>query len=75
MANVQTRFHIPIANIQARQMTVMARATIVPVHRGKHTIQDINTAPLQHVTRIYVNAPKTGTHSVPQIIGEPRMYH
>ena len=55
-------------------MTVMARATIVPVHRGKHTIQDINTAPLQHVTRIYVNAPKTGKNSVPKIIGEPRMY-
>lgn len=74
MANVQTRFHIPIANIQTRQMTVMARATIVPAQCGKHTIQDINTAPLQHVTRIYVNAPKTGTHSVPQIIGEHRMY-
>lgn len=75
MVNVQTRFHIPIANIQTRQMTVMARATIVPAHCGKHTIQDINTAPLQHVTRIYVNAPKTGNNNVPQIIGEPRIHH
>ena len=55
-------------------MTVMARAMIVPAHCGKHTIQDINTAPLQHVTLIYVNAPKTGKNSVPKIIGEPRMY-